>query len=106
MTKMPTKRELDNETRGWLTKGVIPFKAAETRRSMATQFPALADWHNAFADEWDRIAAKFPEKVQLAYRLQRDYAISCLANHEPGSELAQYWQDEATKWDLLLGEER
>lgn len=108
------KAELRKETRDWLKRGVIPAEAAKTRRMWAEQLPANAygqtgnpaiEWHLAVAAEWDRIAAKFPEKVRQAYEAKRDYAIACLANQQPGSELAKYWQDDAAKWDRLIGEE-
>lgn len=104
MTKTPTKQELRAETRDWLKRGAIPAAAAKARRDMARTVPNLADWHEAFAAEWERIAAKFPEKVKVAYEGKRDYAIQCLANQQPGSELARYWQDEAAKWDRAISE--
>lgn len=102
MTNLPTKNDLRAETRNWLKRGVLPSVAAESRRMMARQFPRVADVHEAYAAEWDRIAAKFPEKVKAAYQMQLDYALACLANQQPGSKLAQYWQDEAAKWDRAI----
>lgn len=104
MTTLPTKQELRAETRDWLKRGVIPAAAAKARRDWGRQFPNVADVHEAYAAEWDRIAAKFPEKVKVAYEGKRDHAIQCLANQQPGSELARYWQDEAAKWDRAISE--
>lgn len=102
MSKLPTKADLRSETRDWLKRGVLPLEAARARRVMAQTVPALADWHEAFAAEWERIAAKFPEKMIAAYEAKRDYATRCLANQRPGSDLARYWQDEAAKYDALI----
>lgn len=102
MTNLPTPADLRRETRDWLKRGVIPSVAAAARRMWAEQFPLVADVHEAYAAEWDRIAAKFPEKVIKAYEMQRDYAINCLSHQTPGSDLSKYWQDEAAKWDAEI----
>lgn len=104
MTKTPTPAELRAETRNWLNRGVIPAIAAATRRQWAETTVGLDAWHEAFAAEWDRIAAKHPEKVREAYKRQLDYAVACLANQQPGSDLARFWQDEAAKWDRMMNE--
>lgn len=102
MTKLPTKADLRRETRNWLNRGVIPAIAAETRRSWSASAPGGDPWHDAIADEWDRIAATQPAKVAEAYRRQINYAVECLAHQKPGSDLAKYWQDQAAKWDRAL----
>lgn len=102
MTQLPTKNDLRAETRNWLARGVIPSIAAAYRRSCARTFPLIADLHEAYAAEWDRIAAKFPEKVVLTYEAKRDYAVACLANQTPGTVLAEYWQNDAAEWDRLI----
>ena len=54
----PTKAELRAETRDWRKRGVVPAKAAAARRHMASYTVGLEAWHEGFAAEWDRIAAK------------------------------------------------
>lgn len=99
MGRTPSAAELTRETRGWLKRGVIPAEAAAARRKYAEMLPTLADWHNAFADQWDAIAARYPSKVIEAYVQKLNYETGCLALQEPGSELAKYWQDRAAETD-------
>lgn len=105
MSRVPGVADLRAETRNWFGRGTIPSIAAEYRRHLAHQIPLLADWHNAYAAEWDAIEQTQPGKVRLAHIRQRDYALECLAHHTPGSTGARYWQGEAAKWDRAIGEE-
>ena len=102
MTNLPTKDDLRRETRDWLKNGVIPAKAAAARRHMAEAIPNLADWHEAFAAEWDRIEETQPEKVIAAYEAVLQYEIKCLSRQTPGSAAAIYWQDRAAETDRTL----
>lgn len=105
MTKLPSKNELRAQTRNWFDRGVLPASAADQCRWNAKTFPRIAEYHEACAAEWDRIAATQPEKVRAAYERERDRCILNLANHEPGSKLAVYWTTEAAKFDRLMGGE-
>lgn len=98
------KADLARETRGWLAKGVLPAAAAAWRRSAAGMVATseARDWHLAVAAEWDRIAAKFPEKVAAAYRAKADYARDCAAKQVPGADRdarVAKWLAEAAEWD-------
>jgi len=102
MTDLPTKDDLRRETHNWLKNGVIPAKAAAARRNHAAAIPNLADYHEAFAAEWDRIAETQSEKVIAAYEAALQYEIRCLSNQIPGSAAAIYWQDRAAETDAIL----
>ena len=100
--RLPSAAELSRETRKWLDRGVIPAEAAAARRRMAETAPKLEAWHLAFADQWDRIAARYPAKVIEAYTRKLNYETECLAYQIPGSELAKYWQNRAAETDAIL----
>lgn len=100
--RLPSAAELSRETRKWLDRGVIPAEAAAARRRMAEMAPKLEDWHLAFADQWDRIAARYPEMVIEAYTRRLNYETNCLALQVPGSEMAKHWQNRAAATDLIL----
>ena len=74
-TRTPTPAELRAETRGWKKAGADPATCSNWHRHQAAWSSKLADdaeaagegvwglrdnasWHNALADEWDRIAAR------------------------------------------------
>lgn len=96
MTKTPTAADLRAETRNWLRRGVLPAAAAAACRRSAEAFPNVADWHNALADEWDRIAAKFPNKVIEALEIKRDYHLNLIAAVEKSGHLDDKPEQKAT----------
>lgn len=80
-----SKADLDRVTRNWLKNGTIPAMAATTRRMWAERMAdnnagrEAREFHLAVAAEWDRIEAKFPEKVRKAYEAKRDYHLHCIS---------------------------
>ncbi len=92
------KALIRSETRNWLGKGVIPPIAAENRRYLAKTFPDAAEIHLAFAAEWDRITAKWPERVRAACLKRVVHARQCASVQIPGSELHLYWLAEVGRW--------
>ena len=92
------KRALKSETRNWLGKGVVPPIAAENRRYLARAFPDAAETHLAFAAEWDRITAKWPERVRASCLKRMVHARQCASSQIAGSEFHLYWLTEIGRW--------
>lgn len=106
-----TKAELARVTRGWLKNGTIPAMAATMRRMWAEQMAdneagrEARDYHLAVAAEWDRIEAKFPEKVRKAYEAKRDYHLHCIAEVARIGHLTSEKQEEHRIYHQGLADE-
>lgn len=92
---LPTREFLKAETRNWVKRGVIPAEAARMRRYMAESTPRLREFHEAVANEWDRVAAKNPDKVIATLEKYRDDALACKGDPE-------FWAKEAAKYDAAI----
>ena len=98
------KAQLRRETRDWLNRGVIPSEAAKNRRFLAETVPAAAETHLAFAAEWDRIAAKNPEKVRKALETWRDHYLENVTFLDGGGQYTAYHQKRADEFQKLIDE--
>lgn len=98
------KAQLRRETRDWFKKGVIPSEAAKNRRYLAGAFPAAAEIHLAFAAEWDRIAAKNPDKVRRVLEVMRDHYLENVTFMDGSKQYAAYHQKKADEYQRQIDE--